>query len=375
MTTSTGSAAAFAELAELISEINADADHPRWRFEDDQDRASYREFAMHSLHHGLQFWLEADPARPRFHRWFTPTKKLLGDNPDTVYYGTVIDPERSYRIRGNIANACYTSFTVESGTTGGNMSRKLGHTLNDDEFDVDAAGNYELLVGPTGDGRNWLRLDPDAGSITTRHYFEWQRCAALDPNLHVPLSIEPLDDPGPPPVADDAATAANVRRAMTFLRSVTVDWGHTPTPAGLIPWVSAEPNRFTNPPDHDGNLAIGYAATDNVYRSARWHLEAGEALLIRGRFPRCRFANIVLFNNHMQTPNYDRRQVSLNRVQTKVEADGSFRMVLAHADPGLPNWLDTRGLRRGTMFWRFLLPDEPLEPIDTEVVPLEQLRG
>jgi hypothetical protein len=375
-TSGAASSAAMLELAELVAAINADADDPRWKFESAQDRASYREFAMHSLQHALQFWLEADPVRPWFHRWFSPTLKLLGDNPDTVYYGTVIDPTRTYRLRGNTANASYTSFTVEVGTAGGSMSQRLGHTLNDTEFDIDAAGNFELIVGPdqpAAGPRNWLRLDPGAGSITTRHYFEWERCVALDPTLDVPLTITPLDDPGPPPVPDDAATAANIRRAITFLRSVTVDWGHNPTAPGAIPWVSAEPNTFANPLADDGNLAIGYAAADNVYRSARWVLEPDEALVITGRFPRCRFANIVLFNNHMQTPNHDRRLVSLNRVQTVHEPDGSFRMVLAHRDPGGPNWLDTRGLHHGTMFWRFLLPDEPLYDLHTELVPFDSL--
>ena len=82
----------------------------------------------------------------------------------------------------------------------------------------------------------------------------------------------------------------------------------------------------------------------------------------------------MLFNNHMQTPNYDRRLVSLNRVQTVSEADGTFRIqVLAHRDPGVPDWLDTRGLPHGTMFWRFLLPEEQLYDLATEVVPFASL--
>ena len=60
-------------------------------------------------------------------------------------------------------------------------------------------------------------------------------------------------------------------------------------------------------------------------------------------------------------------------MQTVHEPDGTFRMVLAHRDPGVPNWLDTRGLPHGTMFWRFLLPEEPLHDLDTEVVQLDSL--
>lgn len=373
MSSQTESATALAELSTLIAEINDDANDARWKFVDDNDRAGYRRFAMTALHHGLQFWRDADPQRPYFYRWFSPTKKLLGDNPDSLYYGTVIDPTSRFRIRGNISGACYTSFTVEAGTAGGAMSQRLGHTLNDSEFDVDAAGNYELIVSqdePESGTRNWLRLDPDSGSLTTRHYFDWQRSAALDPSLHMALTITPLDDPGPPPTPDDAAVAAGIRRVITFLRSVTLEWARQELPPGAIPWLSDVPNQFTNPEGHDGNVSIGYAATDNVYRMARWELGPDQALEIRGRFPRCRFANIVLFNIYGATPDYDRRQVSLNRVQTVCEPDGSFRMVLAHRDPGTPNWLDTCGQARGSMFWRYLLPDEPIPALETKLITL-----
>ena len=47
----------------------------------------------------------------------------------------------------------------------------------------------------------------------------------------------------------------------------------------------------------------------------------------------------------MQTGDYLHRQVSLNRKQTKPEPDGSFRIVVAAEDPGVPNWLDTEGPR------------------------------
>jgi hypothetical protein len=43
--------------------------------------------------------------------------------------------------------------------------------------------------------------------------------------------------------------------------------------------------------------------------------------------------------------------------------------VVAHRDPGVPNWLDTSGHARGTIYWRFMLPDERPEAPTCRVVP------
>ena len=60
-----------------------------------------------------------------------------------------------------------------------------------------------------------------------------------------------------------------------------------------------------------------------------------------------------------------------NRKQTKLEPDGSFRMVIAHRDPGVSNWLDTEGRPFGMVFWRFFLPEGPIETPRAEVVPVD----
>jgi hypothetical protein len=60
--------------------------------------------------------------------------------------------------------------------------------------------------------------------------------------------------------------------------------------------------------------------------------------------------------------------VSRNRANTVLEADGSFRMVLAHQDPGVPNWLDTEGRSSGTVFWRYFLPVGEIVTPQAEVV-------
>ncbi len=365
-------ALAYAELAALLGEVEAGYIGPQREMHTAQERAAGRYLIANALQHGFECWFPADPERPLFQRWLSTTKKLLGDNPDAVYYGAIIDPRRTYRIRGNVHGACYTSFAVEAGARDGNLSQGVLGTLNDDQFDVAADGSYELIAGPDPGERNALRLPPEAGSITTRHYWEWERSPAADPTFHVPLWIEPVEDPGPAAPMDDAAIAAGVRRVANFLRGITLDFPDLQI--DLMPaWVSREVNRFDNSAYEESNAEIGYSAVDNAYLQTRYELGPEDALVMRGRFPLCRFANVVLWNHRLQTPPYRYRRVSLNRRQTIVDDDGTFSMVVAHRDPGVPNWLDAAGMESGMIFWRFLLPQGKLPPIESEVVRVSDL--
>jgi len=53
--------------------------------------------------------------------------------------------------------------------------------------------------------------------------------------------------------------------------------------------------------------------------------------------------------------------------------DGSVRIVLAHRDPGVPNWLGTQGRPSGMLFWRFVLPEGPIAPLKAQVVLSNQI--
>jgi hypothetical protein len=115
---------------------------------------------------------------------------------------------------------------------------------------------------------------------------------------------------------------------------------------------------------------MGLAAFDAAYSMAPFFLGPEQALLITGRWPACRFGNVCLWNRFQQTLDYVHRPVSLNRAQTVLEADGSFRVVLAHRDPGVPNWLDTEGRAFGIVFWRFFLPEGAIETPQAQVIDL-----
>lgn len=363
-------ARAFADLASVLGEIEEGFIGPVRDMHSLEERAAGRNLIANALQHALQCWYQLDPKRPIFQRWLSTTKKLLGDNPDAVYYGAIVDPADTYRIRGNVHGACYTSFSVETGAQEGHLSKGVISTLNDTEFDIAADGSYEIIASPEPQPRNWLRLEPGAGSITTRHYWERERNVAADPTFHVPLLIEPVEDPGPESAMDDAAISAGIQRVINFVRGITLDFPNLP-PEVMPSWVSNEINQFDNSAYDESNTEIGYAAADNSYLQTRYELEPDQALIMRGRFPRCRFANVVLWNHRLQTPPYRRRRVSLNRNQIRYEKDGSFEVVVAHRDPGMPNWIDTAGLRTGMIFWRFLLPEEQVLPIEAELIELD----
>jgi hypothetical protein len=91
---------------------------------------------------------------------------------------------------------------------------------------------------------------------------------------------------------------------------------------------------------------------------------------MEGRLPACRFANVMLWNMHLQTLEYRFRRTSLNRAQMRLGADGAFRVAIAHRDPGIPNWLDTEGHVLGLIFWRFVLPEPEPGDIQCTVLPV-----
>jgi len=362
--TNSEAAQALAELQQALDDLEITFASPGWKLRTAQDFAEARRVMLHVLMHGLQSWLEADPARPFFTPFINQHKKMLGDNPDARYYTAIIDDQHSYRIRGNLAGATYTSFTIELGA--GTDGDGIGSTLNDTQFETDKNGDYEIILSAEKAGGNWMPMAKGASSLTTRHYYERQQCVNNDRLFHIPIDIECLETVPPRRPPNDTDIAAGIGRVTNFVKGNVITMNAENSP----PWVSRIPNQFVPPKKDDTHEAITYAARDNVYSMAPFVLAPKQALLIRGRFPTCRFSNVVLFNRFLQTLNYEERSISLNRAQTVLDEDGTFEMIVAHQDPGRPNWLDTEGRPYGIVFWRFQLPEGDIAPLETEVITL-----
>jgi hypothetical protein len=368
---------AMLTLLDTIRDVQAHYLSPEMGITDPDEIAEGERAIAHILETALYFWLEADPDRPVFKPYVTPTRKLLGDNPDSIYYFAPIRDDRSYRVTGNLGAATFTSFTIEGGSAEGHAARRSISALGDEEMEVAPDGSFEIVVSrEKPESGNWLRLEEGAGQITTRHYHESRQSVAASPVPLVPIEITPLDPPPLAPYGGDSEVASHLEWVANFVREHAA-MEMTPTSPELakrLGWVSIEPNHFNKPGQwvsSSGDNA--YGNTHAYYASAPYALGPDEALVMEGRFPDCRFANVVLWNRFMQSYDFANRRVSLNRNQIEYEKDGSFEIVVAASDPGVPNWLDTEGRPTGQIYWRYVFPVEPPKRVKTKVVKLASL--
>jgi hypothetical protein len=367
---------AGAAFKELLAALGAVGDWLDSQEMGEQDRAEGFRHIAHLVAVGLDHHLESDPERPMFTRIVSPQRKIQGDNPDAIYYWTAIRGDRSYRVRGRRTGEGYLSFTVHGVDLNDPNRERVIADVNYESLVHDEDGAYEIVVSPeprpashTG---NWMTVAADAHSIVTRHYFERVEPTAADPGVHVSLRIDPVDDAGPAPPWNETMLAERLGAVAAFVASKTTGTA-PPDQQPDIPFVSRTPNSLPQPFSfRDAGIEV-LGAVDAHYSMGPYALGPDEALVMEGTIPAAAFVNVMLWNRHMQTYEYRTHQTSLNRRQLQLGPDGSYRIVIANRDPGVPNWLDTEGHASGSIFWRFFLAKERPSPIACRVVPISAL--
>jgi hypothetical protein len=155
--------------------------------------------------------------------------------------------------------------------------------------------------------------------------------------------------------------------AGDFVTGLMSDWPEFPFAYGGVD--ADRPNTFPNLADVDATRADrkrGRAAA-NMY----WELAADQALIVEfdAHDGLWMFTNMGVFFNSMD---YLYRPVSYTPSRTTVDRDRRVRLVMAHRDPGVHNWLDTQGFERGNLTYRHMLEGQPAV-LDTRVVPHDEL--
>lgn len=370
--------AAFDALLGTLARIGDEYVNNPARGHDERESIEGYAYALQMVGHVSEFLLEADRERPRFSLIVSPARKILGDNPDSIYHQAAIRGDRAYRIKGRRTGQDYISFTVHGTDPTGGFGGPVLADINDNDLRFDADGRYEIVLSATppasDDPAVWVKLDPDARMILTRNYFQHVVSVHNDPEAHVVVDIEPLEDLGPTPPITDAEMASRLEASARMLEAITIGLRVFGSPA-QVPFVSNVPNSVGTPWSFRATGEAVAGAVDIFYSSGTFDLAPDEALVMEGTIPPSRFTNVVLWNVHLQTLDYRTRRTALNQAQIVPEADGSYRVVISAQDPGTPNWIDTAGQRRGTIFWRFLLPESQPETPRCSVVKVASLRA
>ena len=106
-----------------------------------------------------------------------------------------------------------------------------------------------------------------------------------------------------------------------------------------------------------------------TYYHSHWALAPDEALVIDAVPPPCEHWNFQLNNYWMESLDYRYHTIHTNKHLASYRPDGSVRIVVAHDDPGVPNWISTVGHTSGTMSFRWIRAEATPEP-STRVVRL-----
>jgi hypothetical protein len=103
--------------------------------------------------------------------------------------------------------------------------------------------------------------------------------------------------------------------------------------------------------------------TPAIQYSGSWFDDLGddEVLVIEGTAPTCRYWSIQLLTRFMESGDWLHHPVFLTGSDITVAPDGTFRVVVAHTDPGTGNWIDTTGLTSANIAVRALKAEDTLD--------------
>ena len=251
--------------------------------------------------------------------------------PDCLYTRATMRGGESYRLFGNRGTARYVGLQTMNGITS---------TANElvDELEVDADGNFEVVLSAHEHDGNWMRIEGAHPTLTVRHFFyDWDREAPSS------LRIERLGDR-----VETETTTVDPGDAVSRQLAALGDFVHDNLAFFLQFGAAAQANGFLPPIDR---TAIG-AAAENKPVIGRWELSPDEALILEVVPPQGVYWSYSIGNPWWETIHYGRHQSSLNAHQAVVDSDGLVRVVLCARDPGVANWLDTAGHSNGAMILR-----------------------
>lgn len=264
-----------------------------------------------------------------------------GDNPDQRYLMSVIKGGETYRVWGKAGKGRRLDFQIYAGDPFVPNGGRAASFLSFDTLKVASDGSFEIWVSPERREGNWLENPADGNQILVRQIFsDWKNETPGD------VHIDKVGHEGDlKPVLTERAMAARLRQAAEDLDTHVRIW---PTMvAGR--YLSLPPNTISAPsdPSAQGGVPGRFMVAGN------FDLAPHEVLIVRTWPMSGNYQGIQLADPWFSSLEYANRQTSLTVDQSYRSRDGSYYFVISSHDPGVPNWLDTYGRKRGVILMRF----------------------
>ena len=273
-----------------------------------------------------------------------PFTKMGLDNPDTLYFGTRVQAGRDYVVTGTRGTTTDLSFQLLGGEYTDDNVPDSETAFDDRQLDIGANGDYEWRFTPK----------TNAQLVIREVYNDWSAQRGK-------VAIARVDTAGtaPPPLTNDliekrfaVAGKQLVQRIKTWLQFP--QWFYMNIPV----------NTMVAPRLTPGGLATQYSS------AGHFELTPDQALVITLPATDAPYLGFQLGSLWYISLDYINHQSSLNGTQAQVDADGKIRIVVADRNPGVTNWVETLGHRKGFLQFRWQRVSRELTEADGPTVEL-----
>jgi len=291
----------------------------------------------------------------------TLSVKIGLDNPDYVYASARLSSAGEYRLSGHMGDAHLLGIGIFSGGLGSDRGLVRDAYLSDDELALGEDGGFEIAISREQRPGNWLRMGEETNSLNIRQTLLRRR--EQSPARLVLERLDPVPAPAP---LDPALFARSLERAGQTVGAVL---------GQFVGWSQAfQAHRDEIRPLDPSLLAVAQGDPNTSYNYSYWEIADDEAFVVDLMPPaECSYWNLQIGNHWLESLDFMHRDTHVNQETAIPEADGSVRVVIAARDPGVPNWLDTAGHRRGGLALRWVgAAEEPALP-NCQVLPLAEL--